>query len=82
MLLAVGIVGFGSDPSLTLAPAVTEELGGITDLSSVRAVFGAGAVATLAVALRCRPQVLGRPGWVSLRQRTGCGWCQRLCITT
>lgn len=44
LLLAVAIVGFGSDPSMTLAPSMAEELGGGTRLVGwLSAAFGAGA---------------------------------------
>lgn len=44
MLVAVGVVGFGSDPSMTLAPSMAEALGGGTRLiGSLTAAFGAGA---------------------------------------
>lgn len=57
MLVAVAVVGFGSDPSMTLAPAMADELGGGTHLvGALTAAFGAGAAVGLVAlaALRSR----------------------------
>ena len=44
MMLAIGVVGFGSDPSMRLAPSLAAELGGGTRLvGSLSAAFGGGA---------------------------------------
>ncbi|MGV9798908.1 MFS transporter [Mycobacterium sp. NPDC003449] len=49
-LLAVGTVGFASDPSITLTPPMAEELGGGTHLvGALSAAFGIGAALGMAV---------------------------------
>jgi MFS family permease len=50
LLLAIGVVGFGSDPSITLAPSVAAELGGGTGLVGLLSTaFGSGAAVGLVV---------------------------------
>ena len=50
LLVAIGVVGFGSDPSITLAPSVAAELGGRTEsVGLLSAAFGTGAALGLAV---------------------------------
>ena len=49
-LLAVAAVGFASDPSITLAPSVAQEVGGQTRLvGELSAAFGLGAAVALAL---------------------------------
>ena len=49
-LLAIAVVGFASDPSITLAPSMAEEIGGDTHLvGAMTAAFGLGAALSLAL---------------------------------
>ncbi|MEE3853063.1 MFS transporter [Gordonia sp. LSe1-13] len=57
-LIAVATVGFASDPAITLAPSMAEEVGGGAQLvGQLSAAFGVGAAISLALlaALRGRP---------------------------
>jgi MFS family permease len=57
-LLAVGVVGFASDPSITLAPSMADAVGGTTRLvGELSAAFGLGAAVALAILATQRNRV-------------------------
>jgi MFS family permease len=67
-LLAVGTVGFASDPAITLAPSMAVEVGGGTHLvGQLSAAFGVGAAISLALLAWLRGRVgAARVAWVGL----------------
>lgn len=67
-LLAVATVGFASDPSITLAPLMAQEVGGGNHLvGQLSAAFGVGAAVALAVLAVLRGRVgSARLAWIGL----------------
>lgn len=62
LLLAIGLMGFGADPVITLSPSLADGLGGGSGLVGLFAsVFGLGAILMVLVFRRLR-------GWLSLRE--------------
>ena len=63
-LLAVTTVGFAADPSITLTPSLSDQLGGDTRLvGALSTVFGIGAALGMAALALMRGRVVS--GWVS-----------------